>query len=112
MPQGAAGQLSQLAGGNPDLKPEQAETYTVGLNFAPRQIPHFTGSIDYFHIAVKGEISTLPAAVILSNCANTGESALLQPDRALTQYRRIDGRTASLPEAISSRPMSTSVRRW
>ena len=72
VPQGAAGQLSQLAGGNPDLKPEQAETYTVGLNFAPRQIPHFTGSIDYFHIAVKGEITTLPAAVILSNCANTG----------------------------------------
>ena len=48
----------ELAGGNPDLKPEQAETYTVGLNFAPQQIPHLTGSIDYFHIAVKGEINT------------------------------------------------------
>jgi iron complex outermembrane recepter protein len=72
VPQGAAGQLSQLAGGNPSLKPEQAETYTIGVNFAPRQIPHFTGSIDYFHIAVKDEITTLPAAIILQNCANTG----------------------------------------
>jgi outer membrane receptor protein involved in Fe transport len=72
VPQGAAGQLSQLAGGNPNLKPEQAETYTIGINFAPRQIPHFTGSIDYFHIDVKDEITTLPAAIILQDCANTG----------------------------------------
>jgi outer membrane receptor protein involved in Fe transport len=72
VPQGAAGQLSQLAGGNPNLKPEQAETYTIGVNFAPRQIPHFTGSIDYFHIAVRDEITTLPAAIILQDCANTG----------------------------------------
>jgi iron complex outermembrane recepter protein len=72
VPQGAAGQLSQLTGGNLALKPEQAETYTVGLNFAPRQVPHFTGSIDYYHIAVKDEINTLPAGIILTNCANTG----------------------------------------
>jgi iron complex outermembrane recepter protein len=73
IPQGAAGQLSQLTGGNPLLKPEQAETYTIGVNFAPAQIPHFTGSIDYYHIAVSGEVGTLPASVILNNCASTGD---------------------------------------
>jgi iron complex outermembrane receptor protein len=72
IPQGTGNQLSELTGGNPNLKPETAETYTVGFNFAPRQIPHFTGSIDYFHIAVKGLINTLPAQVILTDCANTG----------------------------------------
>jgi iron complex outermembrane receptor protein len=72
IPQGAAGQLSQLTGGNPLLKPEEAETYTIGVNFAPAQIPHFTGSIDYWHIALTGEVGTIPAAVILNNCANTG----------------------------------------
>jgi iron complex outermembrane recepter protein len=72
IPQGTGNQLSELTGGNPNLKPETAETYTVGINFAPRQIPHFTGSIDYFHIAVKGLINTLPAQVILTDCANTG----------------------------------------
>jgi iron complex outermembrane recepter protein len=72
VPQGTAGQLSQLTGGNTALKPEQAETYTFGINFTPSAIPHLTGSLDYFHIALTGEISTLPAGIILSNCANTG----------------------------------------
>jgi len=72
VPQGAAGQLSQLAGGNINLKPEQAETYTVGLNFAPSQVPHLTGSIDYYHIAVKDEITTVGAGIILNSCADTG----------------------------------------
>ncbi|HEY2464467.1 MAG TPA: TonB-dependent receptor [Steroidobacteraceae bacterium] len=73
VPQGAAGQLSELAGGNVNLKPEQAETYTVGLNFAPSQVPHLTGSIDYYHIAVKDEITTVGAGIILNSCANTGD---------------------------------------
>ncbi|HLZ99819.1 MAG TPA: TonB-dependent receptor [Steroidobacteraceae bacterium] len=73
IPQGAAGQLSQVTGGNPALKPEQAETYTFGVNFAPGQVPGLTGSIDYFHIAIRDEVTTIPAAVILNNCANTGD---------------------------------------
>jgi iron complex outermembrane receptor protein len=73
VPQGTAGQLSQLTGGNPALKPEQAETYTFGVNFAPSQVPGLTGSIDYYHIAIRDEVSTVPAAVIVSNCANTGD---------------------------------------
>ncbi len=71
VPQGTAGQLSQLTGGNTALKPEEAETYTFGINFAPSLIPHFTGSIDYFHIALNGEVGTLPAAKIVRN-PNTG----------------------------------------
>ena len=72
VPQGAAGQLSELTGGNPLLKPEQAETYTIGLNFAPSQIPHLTGSLDYYHINLTGEVTTIPASVIVSTCATTG----------------------------------------
>jgi iron complex outermembrane receptor protein len=73
IPQGTANQLSQETSGNTALKPEQADTYTVGLNFAPSQIPHLTGSVDYFHIRVKDEIGVIPYLVILSNCANTGD---------------------------------------
>jgi len=92
VPQGAAGQLSELAGGNPDLKPEQAETYTVGLNFAPRQIPNFTGSIDYFHIACEGRDHDPAGCRDPVQLREYRESALLQPDRAFVQYRRLDGR--------------------
>jgi outer membrane receptor protein involved in Fe transport len=73
VPQGAAGQLSELTGGNPLLKPEEAQTYTIGLNFAPSQVPHLNGSIDYYHIRVTGLVTTIPASVIVSTCANTGD---------------------------------------
>lgn len=74
IPQGTGGQLSGLQGGNPNLKPETADTYTLGLNFAPRQLPSLTGSIDYYHISIKDEVTTLQAGIIFSQCANTGSS--------------------------------------
>ena len=72
IPQGTADQLSQETSGNSALKPEQADTYTLGVNFAPSQIPHLTGSIDYYHIQVKDEIGVIPYLVVISDCANTG----------------------------------------
>jgi iron complex outermembrane receptor protein len=73
VPQGTAGQLSQETSGNAALKPERADTYTLGVNFAPSAIPHFSGSLDYYHIKVQNVIGVIPASVILANCANTGD---------------------------------------
>jgi len=75
IPQGTAAQLSQQTSGNSNLRPEQADTYTVGLNFAPSQVPHLTGSIDYFHIQIKDEVGVIPYLDILNTCANTGNQA-------------------------------------
>jgi len=72
IPQGVADQLSEQTSGNAALKPEQADTYTVGLNFAPSQIPHLTGSIDYFHIQIKNEVNVIPITTILQQCLSTG----------------------------------------
>ena len=74
IPQGTGSQLSGLQGGNPDLKPETADTYSIGFNFAPHQLPNFAGSIDYYHISIKDEVNTLQAPVIFSQCANTGNA--------------------------------------
>jgi iron complex outermembrane receptor protein len=60
IPQGTASQLSQETSGNAALKPEQADTYTIGVNFAPSQIPHLTGSVDYYHIKVKDIVGVIP----------------------------------------------------
>ena len=73
IPQGTGSQLSGLQGGNPNLHPEEAETYTIGVNFAPSQLRNFTGSLDYYHIALTGVVGTIPANVIFSQCANTGD---------------------------------------
>jgi iron complex outermembrane recepter protein len=72
IPQGTAAQLSEETSGNPSLKPEQADTYTFGVNFAPSRIPHLTGSVDYYHIRIKDEIGVIPYLLVLSDCADSG----------------------------------------
>ena len=72
IPQGTASQLSQLQGGNPDLKPEKADTYTIGLTITPELLPQFTGSIDYYNIKLENVIGSLPAGPIL-NCPFSGD---------------------------------------
>jgi len=73
IPQATSGQLSQESGGNAHLKPETAKSYSVGFLFSPTIVPGLTGSIDWWDIKVAGEVNTLPADVILSNCLNTGD---------------------------------------
>jgi outer membrane receptor protein involved in Fe transport len=68
IPQGTGGQLSGSQGGNPNLKPEQADTFTIGLNFAPSLLPGFSGSLDYFHIDLKDVITNIPSTVIFNQC--------------------------------------------
>jgi outer membrane receptor protein involved in Fe transport len=75
IPQCIAGQCSQLTGGNTALKPEQGETYTVGINFQPSALPKFTSSVDYYHINVRDVIGQLPYTQLFTQCANTGDPA-------------------------------------
>ncbi len=72
IPQGTGSQLSQLSGGNPDLKPETADTYTVGFTFSPTFLPTLTGSIDYYHIKITNLIGVPSATAALSDCLSTG----------------------------------------
>ncbi|MBV9621651.1 MAG: TonB-dependent receptor [Gammaproteobacteria bacterium] len=72
IPQGTAGQLSQLAGGNPSLQPEKANTYSVGMSVAPAAVPNFTGSLDYWHIKLEQGVGVLAANIILNDCLDTG----------------------------------------
>ena len=82
IPQGTAGQLTQLQGGNPDLKPEQADTYTFGLTVQPQALPGFTGSIDYYNIKLTDAVGSLDANVIMRNCLDTGDPTYCTPAQA------------------------------
>jgi len=73
IPQGTGSQLTQLQGGNPHLKQEQADTYTFGVNFTPEFLNGFAASIDYWHIKVKDEIGTYPAPAIVQNCLDNAD---------------------------------------
>jgi iron complex outermembrane receptor protein len=62
----------QVSGGNPQLTPEIADTWSLGLTFTPTALPSFTGSIDYYHISLAQAIGTIPASIILNQCLDTG----------------------------------------
>jgi iron complex outermembrane recepter protein len=73
IPQCTANQCGQLLGGNPALLPENADSYTLGVNLTPTFLPSFTGSIDYYRISLAREIGTVGAPIILQNCLQTGD---------------------------------------
>jgi outer membrane receptor protein involved in Fe transport len=72
VPQCISNQCGQVLGGNPDLAPESAETYSLGLTFTPSFLPNFMGSIDYYHIAVTNEVTSAPGAFVYQQCLATG----------------------------------------
>ena len=69
-----ANQYNALAGGNPNLTPETADTYTAGLLLKPRWIPGLAVSADYFDIKIKDLVGVLPFQAVMNNCLTTGAS--------------------------------------
>jgi outer membrane receptor protein involved in Fe transport len=68
-----AEQFNGLLGGNPDLEPETADSYTAGLVLQPRFLPRFALTVDAFDIKVKNTIGTIGADVIINQCLATGD---------------------------------------
>jgi hypothetical protein len=56
--------LSFLQGGNPNLKPEKLNSYTIGAIITPRWLPGFSMSVDYYSIEVNKLIATVDAQQI------------------------------------------------
>jgi outer membrane receptor protein involved in Fe transport len=69
-----AGQYNQFTGGNPDLDPEAADTYTLGFVIQP--LDGLTFTVDYFDIAIEDTIATIGSPVILEFCGLTGDPFL------------------------------------
>jgi outer membrane receptor protein involved in Fe transport len=66
-------QYNVQLGGTPDLTPETADTYTVGLVLQPRFLPGLAFTVDYFDIKVKNLITTFPFTGLVANCGVTGD---------------------------------------
>lgn len=66
-----AGQYNQLVGGNRNLKPESADSLTLGIVLQPTRDLDVT--IDYYDIEVKDVVGTVPPDTTLTQCASTGD---------------------------------------
>ena len=67
-----AAQYNGLLGGNPNLKPETADTFSVGFVLQPRVVPNLSVSVDYFDIKIKQKIGPIGGDVILDSCLSSG----------------------------------------
>jgi outer membrane receptor protein involved in Fe transport len=72
-----AAQCGTLAGGNPNLKAETADTYTYGFVATPRWIPRLSFSADYYNIRISNlvEAGLGGASAELDGCATTLNAA-------------------------------------
>jgi outer membrane receptor protein involved in Fe transport len=73
--------VNVLTGGNPQLRPETADTLTVGLVLTPAKNVLF--SADYWKIKVKHFIGNVPASYSLSTCISSSDPfycSLIQRD--------------------------------
>jgi iron complex outermembrane receptor protein len=69
-----ANSFNQLTGGNPNLRPQIADTVTGGLVFVPTSwVPSLLVSVDYWRIKVERYIGSLAAVDSLNNCLGTGD---------------------------------------
>jgi iron complex outermembrane recepter protein len=71
-----ADQYNSKVGGATTLKPEKANTFTLGAVITPKTLlPGFSATIDYFSIKIKDQIGTYGGAYILDTCSTTGSAA-------------------------------------
>ncbi len=68
----------QISGGNPNLKPEVANTLTAGIVLKPSFLPGLNFSADYFRIKIKEAIGTpFSAFQIVDLCYASGQTSPL-----------------------------------
>ncbi|HEU4498296.1 MAG TPA: TonB-dependent receptor [Sphingomicrobium sp.] len=97
-----AAQANAVFGGNVNLDPETAKTWTLGVVFQPEFLPRFSMSVDYYNIRIKDVIgSALPGDVINACFGNITSASASNP--ACTIIRRnpitggLDGDPATTP---------------
>jgi outer membrane receptor protein involved in Fe transport len=61
-------------GGNPDLKAEATDTFTVGATFTPRFLDRFILTADYYSIKVKNAVSSVDPQTSVDQCFETGSA--------------------------------------
>lgn len=57
-----------LLGGNPSLKPETSQNWSLGTVITPRAVPGLSITVDYFDVFVRNSISALSATTIVQTC--------------------------------------------
>ncbi|WP_342355053.1 TonB-dependent receptor domain-containing protein [Sphingomonas sp. CFBP 8760] len=92
----ASGQPNVTGGGNPNIRPEKADTYTFGVVIQPRGIvPGLSIAVDYFNIKVNDAITSATPGDILAACFGTAPASITAAQAASTACTSIRRSTAT-----------------
>ncbi|GAA0384791.1 TonB-dependent receptor [Brevundimonas terrae] len=79
--------IAGVSGGNPNLRPEESESFTFSTVLQPRFIPGLTVSLDYYEIRIDQVIAAVTAQGIANNCVSGKE---LNADACSSIFRNND----------------------
>ena len=119
-----------IAGGNPNLKPEKATTWSFGAEVAPPALPGFTASLNYFRIDYTDQIQGLrgtpglltsplyasfrqfnPTAAEISALVNSGLPINSAINQSLVTFI-VDGRRQNLGTSLLRGLDFTAAYQW
>ncbi|QDH35666.1 TonB-dependent receptor [Porphyrobacter sp. YT40] len=98
-----ADQYNGFVGGNANLNPEKADTYTGGVVLTPTFLPGFTASVDYFNIAIEQAIGGIGSDTILAACTASADPffcGLINRDPSGSLWRSAAGFTTNVTQNI------------
>jgi len=100
-----AGQLpytyDSISGGNINLKPEVARTFSAGVVLNPRFLSRLQVSADYYQIKIHDAIGATGAGTILTNCLGTGVADLSSPYCPLVTFAGNDPVNGAVLSVVS-----------
>ncbi|MFL6724701.1 MAG: TonB-dependent receptor domain-containing protein [Sphingomicrobium sp.] len=87
-----AAQANIVIGGNLDLKPEKANTWTLGVVFVPEFLPKFSMSLDYYNIRIEDVIgAALPGDLIGACFGSISAASATDPDCLVIRRNPLTG---------------------
>jgi iron complex outermembrane recepter protein len=94
-------------GGNPALRPEEADTFTIGAVVQPAFVPGLRFSADYYRISIDGAVTATAPQAVVNNCLPGGVYSgnafcslisFANDDVVRGQITRVQGTTANVAE--------------
>jgi outer membrane receptor protein involved in Fe transport len=99
-------QVEGLAGGNPDLTEETADTFTAGITFqSPSSNPWLSAfqlSVDYYSIEIDDYVTAVPARTFVARCYDPAYNPTFDPANTFCNFfgrRSSDGNIVDALEA-------------
>ncbi len=66
-------QVTIFSGGNPNIEPEEADTFTAGVVVQPSFLPGLSASVDWYQVKIDGAIATVGTNEVARRCFQDGE---------------------------------------